>query len=1368
MKRLIGYIKYRWGLFLLIALLIVIAVVNIEPHLYLAGWDNFSSTLNIPLNAGRSFLLTWRDNRGFGVPSDSEMVDIFRLIISAPVATLFGTRIVDQLYYAFCLWSGLIGVYFLFIEIFNTKKRKSGARWILELGALCAALFYLFNLNTLATFYAPIMMFITRFWLYPWVLYLLLKIYKRNEVSLKDVLLLFVVALLGSAAYLTGTTFIVLAVILCVIFIFQLHPFEKKIKGRIYKTILIGVLFLAINAFWFIPFVNFATHNSDSVTYTSNNVSINEHILNAPPQSYSWYRNMVMYPDILDLSGGLDQSMNNELPFHQNGNFIKTDTFSRIFLLSFAFIALIGSIAMVLIKRKFGLLFIPLLIMGILFILRRDLPPFGFMFEFLSEAIPYFEVIFRFGETKFMPVYSLLGSIAAAYFVLKIAELVNESFSRAAVKFVVFGTTFILIFLPSIFIFRSYFTGALLSDDLKVDIPKAYSEIANTIDSDPDAQRVLHLPFDEFSYWRVHDWGYFGSSFINYIMETPVHDRTFEPGSFENDDFIWAVLQSVKYEDSERLYQLLKVSGTTHIIVDNSVNQHSSARGKEIWGEFYKEETAKVIEALERSGQIDLMASEEIDLYEIAQKYPTWNTLTNEEKDALSNSIVDVYKVHQTNPDFEIISEAETVDDAISILRNENQFKTRYVQTTKRLGNSYPFMTDNLQIDNESDPHYSTLSFSGNLGFLSQPDDASDVNMLGIYLKEDSQNVYIGFNLVPAPLFEKDTMAGQKEFHEVVIPKSRLSDNAKAKPAKYTSDWRVLDLTQNKELYDQRIAVGGVVVPLPVDLDSQYQYYGSVIANSWQVGIEILTPADLFKDIHLELQPTEDSNCTADKTPFYDYLLSIEGGTTKLRTTAGSSCATAYLNNEGRKVYPYYESYIDYQIEVTRLGSTDSKSEKFHAYSSEHQKANKKVVNDYQPNALLKYCLIDAETSGCMNTHEGLAMRGDRVSTIVPNSTINSEANAQILLTLPNVPAHETSLEVSKLDVTGYSKMLLEEFSISQLPDIEYDYSGESTTLFIPKALSLNSYYHTAEYDAFNTFTNSCSGNALYRNSVVPDDKLVLYHENCSTFSSVFNNHNPSSLYLWGLNYNLLAGKYPRFVLFPERDEIVSRYSQVGRIENFKQLEQPDVPFKSVELQKISEIIESSPTRTDYIFLQPAPDNESSYREFRIEQDGRNQGILRIDGLTIQELPPQWSELSYSFVTSDRSYCDADVANVDKLRADLYKIQLKEIDRSGDKILLKFGQGYDPQWEIYNTDSALLTIFGFNKIESEQVKVDGWANGWEIEVKAIDIDDEGASFVVIYTPLRLAIIGGLITVATMFALVGYVILRDLKRAKRNE
>ena len=96
-RTLLAHLKDKPLLCLLVIILFIIALTSIRPGYALLGWDNYSSYLNPPLNISRMFFDSWRSFRGLGVPSDSEVTDVFRQLLFLVFAPIISQNLLDQL-----------------------------------------------------------------------------------------------------------------------------------------------------------------------------------------------------------------------------------------------------------------------------------------------------------------------------------------------------------------------------------------------------------------------------------------------------------------------------------------------------------------------------------------------------------------------------------------------------------------------------------------------------------------------------------------------------------------------------------------------------------------------------------------------------------------------------------------------------------------------------------------------------------------------------------------------------------------------------------------------------------------------------------------------------------------------------------------------------------------------------------------------------------------------------------------------------------------------------------------------------------------------------------------------------------------------
>ena len=280
------------GFIFLLILLFFASLYSLKPDFYLAGWDNYSSYFNLKTSIFQTIFATWREARGLGVPSDAEVTDIFRQIFYLLVKPFFAENLLDQLYYLVSLWVGVLSIYGLakiVLRDFFLKPNFDKDKLSDIFGAF-AGFFYLFNLNTLSVFYSPIIPFTNRFYSLPLMMYTFLIF--RQKRNFKNLTLLLVILFIASGSYITPTLLIT-----SLIAIFAFLLFKSNLK----KAIIYSFIYILINSFWVLPFINYTVEKSSIIPLASTFVEINESTLNRNPSTFSFESQAVLFPSFVDI-----------------------------------------------------------------------------------------------------------------------------------------------------------------------------------------------------------------------------------------------------------------------------------------------------------------------------------------------------------------------------------------------------------------------------------------------------------------------------------------------------------------------------------------------------------------------------------------------------------------------------------------------------------------------------------------------------------------------------------------------------------------------------------------------------------------------------------------------------------------------------------------------------------------------------------------------------------------------------------------------------------------------------------------------------------------------------------------------------------
>jgi len=283
-------------LLLLIFILAAICIVTFKPQFSFLGWDNYSSYFNLKTNIFRTLFATWRGYRGMGVPSDAEVTDLPRQLFFLVLSPFIHENSLDQLYYLFAFCVGILGMYVLSSYIWRLLNHEERFHKYQDAFAFITSFFYLFNLNTLAVFYFPMVMFVTRFYTLPFLFYFFLRILHGTHLGWRRVTLFLILFFLSTGSYMVPTVFITTGVSLG---IFTL------VQQRLKKAIFIFAVFLLLNAFWIGPFINYTLNKSQVVPLTSTFIDANEGFTNKSKDYYDAKKQMIFFPQFFKLGRNL-------------------------------------------------------------------------------------------------------------------------------------------------------------------------------------------------------------------------------------------------------------------------------------------------------------------------------------------------------------------------------------------------------------------------------------------------------------------------------------------------------------------------------------------------------------------------------------------------------------------------------------------------------------------------------------------------------------------------------------------------------------------------------------------------------------------------------------------------------------------------------------------------------------------------------------------------------------------------------------------------------------------------------------------------------------------------------------------------------
>lgn len=567
----------------LLSLSTYISLKNFVPGTFLLGWDNLAFEFNFAASWQKVFSAVWQEYQGVGlVGGMAHAADLPRLLYLSFANLFLPLNFLRYSWTFLMIVVGPLGAYFLIrkltkentLQVFkkthdfqsgdelNTRLSFSisGDRGLKSMenviAAFTGAVFYLLNLSTLQTFFTPFETFISFFGAFPWLLYFALKF--LDLPNRKNTILFLVVSFLATPSFYVQTLFVVYAIVITFILMIYITKNPKKNISTSIKTILIT--FVA-NAFWLLPVIYFTLTNSSVVTTakinqiaTPETVLMNEATGNFTDLSLMkgfWfeYQDYVVgeYKYLIgDWRGYLKT-----IPAKEFG----------IVLFSFSVLGFVFSLRNK--KDKYSKAFLLGFVFSSLMLLGSSWPG-GFVFSFLTEKIPLFGRSFRSPFTKWSIAFSLFYAVGISLFVDFLIK--KKAFGKILASGVVV-TTFVSVLILT----KPFFEGKLISDSMRVSVPKAYFKLFEFMKNEPKEARIARFPVQTYWGWDFYDWGYRGSGFLWYGLEQPILDRAFDVWSPLNETYYNEISTALYGENGEDFEKVLEKYQVTYFLVDESV-----------------------------------------------------------------------------------------------------------------------------------------------------------------------------------------------------------------------------------------------------------------------------------------------------------------------------------------------------------------------------------------------------------------------------------------------------------------------------------------------------------------------------------------------------------------------------------------------------------------------------------------------------------------------------------------------------------------------------------------------------------------------------------------------------------------------------
>lgn len=1319
---------------ILLLFIAFIWITNIKKEFSLLGWDNYSSYFNLKTNMLRTFFSTWREYRGLGVPSDSEVTNIARQLFFSIFSLFLSKNLLDQVYYLFSFSVGLVGMYKLasyIIVHYDTEKKFAHYA---DIFAFLAAFFYLFNLNTLSIFYFPIVMFVTRFFALPVLFYIFLRLINDKSFTLKQIFLYLILFFMASGSFMVPTVFIATVIALGILVVVQ---------KKLIRSLIVFFVFLSLSSFWIFPFINYSIQKSTDVRLTPTFIDSNEGFTNKNKSYYDAWKQMIFYPQFFDMKF-TDSKIWVQEYFHPlagmmnayPNNFIALQLFPLLYLLGGIFILIRAG-------KKREWLWIPGILFVFLFLSMKEYSPLGFIYAFLSRNIPIFGVIFRFADTKFHAYAAFTGSIAASFACIYLYDF----FRRYINKKTMIGSFILIFILPTFFLYQEYFKGNLIGFFMFNKVPSAYQQIADIINSDPENVRVVHLPVDKSDYyWKPYSWGLYSSAFLNYMLDKPLFDKTFEPASLENiyvDKKIDSIQKNIQLIQNETdvinrindFVVLLQKLGVKYVIDDGTVTDRINSRGIDVWGTFSPASNSILINKAVSLGLIKKLKVFDVDMNEFkgtySQTYPFKKAYFDDIEEKNRILPITLYEVTGYNKKISFIDKAQNVDDFSPDIVNFASDNPSVSTIQKNISNKasiYPF----LHTDNE-------VSFT---------DKTIDVV---VPLKESVSGQYTlhldGVEKLPnrTYLIETTVRKGAKNVTLSIYHRFLPTVNNKDFISKLTE----IVLTPTQLINGggkMGVRIGTTVFPIPDEVATNEESLGAVVVSKPNFSIDIVQEYGVRDiDTHsFEIIPN--INCYKDALSDYSYNLTAQNNRSlDISSLNGSVCLQAKL----KSMFDSKTTHAIFQFNIE--GNSQDMDTEF-GYKSQSETTKpllKQVVSSLQKPQHLKICIKESSYDECYNTHD-LQVGGRKRVELPVERNLDGMLEPMLFLGLRSMGYQKQTMKLDNLTVTLFETKQHLDVSISPSNPSERIVLANSNTIRLssPLSRSSSSYYYKPNYDSFYFYNSPCQ---YYRTFRSEKARVISYVEQCDNTLLVDLPYSNDNFYIWELGYNVAAGQQPYFILADKnnqyKNERISFNQGYPDIPGFKKLQGPEF---FVTKENIQNILETLPSVQAYTYIYPQADiPDNNRKSFFIKQFTENEGAFMIDSFHIAELPNIWSKL---VITPDEGRIEySQPMNYDfkSILPSLWKIV---IPPHKDNQLLKFNEGYDTQWGIYEGLKGLL----FGKELNVHNKCDGYANCFEIQPQQTD-----KTYYIFYWPEKLSLFGWIVT----FFVAIFALLRTKKPLK---
>ncbi|MBI2612150.1 hypothetical protein HYW54_05425 [Candidatus Gottesmanbacteria bacterium] len=558
-------------------------MANYQPGTFLVGWDNVMPELNFAANLERNVFSVWQEYRGLGLLDGMAHAALLPHTLGIYLLSLFFPLSILRYISIFSLHLlGGVGMFFFLRKILFRKNFFDADSIFARESVipLFGTLFYQFNLATVQMFYTPLEVFAFHFAFLPVLLYLTFRFFETGKKS--NLILLFIVSIMSLPQAHVPSVFIVFS--FSVFTVLGFYYFNRIKQSQTLRRLLtIFFLFIAVNAFWGLPYLLTSFSSSMTITSSKINQMSTENVV---------LRNKE-FGDFVSvaLMRGFSLNYVDYQPTGENDYMLKAwrshinNPFILAVSIAFFGLAVYGVYRAIFEKKVYLYPFI-LLFCFSFSMLAIDTIGIKFLWELLQYIIPFFFNIFRFAFTKFSILYAFCFTV---FLSLGIEGLISFLLNRNKKALFVLIYFYIFLFIYSL----PSFQGNFIYKNLRVSIPKKYLHLLDFFNKQKKEGRIATLPQTTYWGWPYYSFGVRGSGFIWYGLPQASMDGAFYPWSRENENYYWEVSRAIYSDDKDSFKRVLEKYDIKWILVDENIISPFSTRA------VYTDKLKKMLENIE-------------------------------------------------------------------------------------------------------------------------------------------------------------------------------------------------------------------------------------------------------------------------------------------------------------------------------------------------------------------------------------------------------------------------------------------------------------------------------------------------------------------------------------------------------------------------------------------------------------------------------------------------------------------------------------------------------------------------------------------------------------------------------------------------